>query len=230
MVDRDIQADSPLGHRVTRRSAMQLITSLLAPLAYASQTQAGKQGQSSTVVNATDIAPYDSTILPTGVRSRFVNNGNGLTMHVLEAGFAGDGRPLVILLHGFPELAYSWRKALPALAAAGFHVVAPDMRGFGRTSGGGLKYEDDASDFLFLNGVRDILGLIFASGYKSVAAGVGHDRGSEVAAWCALVRPDVFRSLVLLSPFAGPPAPTGRSLLASGDDPIYEQLTIGLFT
>ena len=114
---------------------------------------------------------------------------------------------------------------MPALAAAGFHVLAPDLRGFGRTSGGGLRYEDDPSDFLFLNGVRDILGLVFASGYRSVAALVGHDRGSEVAAWCALVRPDVFRSLVLLSPFAGAPEPTGRSLLASGDDPIYDDLT-----
>ena len=113
---------------------------------------------------------------------------------------------------------------MPVLAAAGFHVLAPDLRGFGRTSGGSVRYDDDTSDFLFHNFVRDILGLVFASGYRSVAALVGHDRGSEVAAWCALVRPDVFRSLVLLSPFAGAPEPTGSSLLTSSEDPIYDDL------
>jgi non-specific protein-tyrosine kinase len=78
-------------------------------------------------------------------------------MHVLEAGSGDDKRPCVVLLHGFPELAYSWRKVIPAVASAGFHVVAPDRRGYGRTSGGGLWYQDDTSDFLFLNAVRDIL-------------------------------------------------------------------------
>ena len=64
--------------------------------------------------------------LPKGVRSRFVDRVNGLRMHVLEAGFETKGQPLVLLLHGFPELAYSWRNVMPALAAAGLHVVAPD--------------------------------------------------------------------------------------------------------
>jgi pimeloyl-ACP methyl ester carboxylesterase len=64
--------------------------------------------------------------LPYGRRSRFVSNGNGLTVHVLEAGFEGQDRPCVLLLHGFPELAYSWRKVMVPLAAAGFHVIAPD--------------------------------------------------------------------------------------------------------
>ena len=75
----------------------------------------------------------DAACLPRGVRSRFVDNGNGLVMHVLEAGFETAGRPCVLLLHGFPELAYSWRGVMPALAAAGYHVVAPDQRGYGRT-------------------------------------------------------------------------------------------------
>ena len=66
--------------------------------------------------------------LPHGIRSRFVDNGNGLLMHVLEAGGDEPGRPLLLLLHGFPELAYSWRRIMPALAAGGFRVVAPDQR------------------------------------------------------------------------------------------------------
>ena len=72
--------------------------------------------------------------LPAGIRSRYVDGINGLRMHVLEAGFETKGRPCILLLHGFPELAFSWRKVMPALAAAGYHVIAPDQRGYGRTS------------------------------------------------------------------------------------------------
>ena len=145
--------------------------------------------------------------LPDGIRSRFVPDVNGLTMHVLEAGFEPVGRPCVLLLHGFPELAYSWRRVMPALAAAGYHVVAPDQRGYGRTTGWDAAFDGDLGSFRMLNLVRDALGLVSALGYRSVSAVVGHDFGSPVAAWCALVRPDVFRSVVLMSaPFAGPPA------------------------
>ena len=73
--------------------------------------------------------------LPSTIRSRTIDNINGLCMHVLEAGFETSGRPCVLLLHGFPELAYSWRKVMPALAEAGYHVIAPDQRGYGRTTG-----------------------------------------------------------------------------------------------
>jgi len=136
-----------------------------------------------------------------------VNDVNGLTMHVLEAGFEGQDRPCVLLLHGFPELAYSWRKVMLPIAAAGFHVIAPDQRGYGRTTGWDGDYDGDLGSFRFLNLVRDALGLVSAFGYRSVAAVVGHDFGSPVAAWCSLVRPDVFRSVVLMSaPFAGPPS------------------------
>lgn len=153
-----------------------------------------------------DVA-YGETTLPAGIRSRFVANGNGITMHLLEAGFAGTGRPGVLLLHGFPELAYSWRKVLLPLAAAGFHVIAPDLRGYGRTDGAGVAFDDDLRPFGLLNRVRDALGLVFALGHRTVAAVVGHDYGSPVAAWCALIRPDVFRAVALMSaPFAGPPA------------------------
>ena len=155
-------------------------------------------------------AALDQAVLPAGIRSRFVENVNGLRMHVLEAGLQshspGDGRPCVLLLHGFPELAYSWRKVMLPLAQAGFHVIAPDQRGYGRTTGWDADYDGDLASFRMLNLARDALGLVFALGYRSVAAVVGHDFGSPVAAWCALLRPDVFRSVALMSaPFGGPP-------------------------
>jgi pimeloyl-ACP methyl ester carboxylesterase len=144
--------------------------------------------------------------LPPGIRSRHVDNINGLRMHVLEAGFETKGRPCVLLLHGFPELAFSWRKVMPVLAAAGYHVIAPDQRGYGRTTGWDADYDGDLASFRLLNLVRDALGLVSAFGYRRADAVVGHDFGSSVAAWCALVRPDVFRSVALMSaPFAGPP-------------------------
>src|SRR5207302_8366404 len=147
----------------------------------------------------TELPPLDGSVLPSGVRSRFLDGINGLRVHVLEAGFESTGRPCVVLLHGFPELAYSWRKVMPALAAAGFHVVAPDLRGYGRTTGWDADYDGDLGSFRLLNAVRDALGLVSALGYRRVALVAGHDFGASVAAWCALVRPDVFRSVALMS-------------------------------
>src|SRR5215813_2773405 len=148
------------------------------------------------------LPPYGNGTLPAGIRSRHLNNNNGLMVHVLEAGFETTGRPCVLLLHGFPELAYSWRKVMPALAAAGFHVVAPDQRGYGRTTGWDNDYDGDLASFRLLNLVRDTLTLVAALGYRTVAV-VGHDFGAAVAAGSALIRPDVFRSVVLMSaPFA----------------------------
>src|SRR3954467_4641512 len=150
--------------------------------------------------------PLDRSVLRAGMRSRFVEGINGLRVHVLEAGFGTPGRPLVLLLHGFPELAYSWRRVMPALAEAGYHVVAPDQRGYGRTTGWSANYDDDLRPFRLLNAGGDAVGVVAALGCRSVAAVVGHDFGASVAAWCALVRPDVFGSLALMSaPFAGPP-------------------------
>jgi pimeloyl-ACP methyl ester carboxylesterase len=155
----------------------------------------------------TEMAPLDNAVLPSGTRSRFVRDINGLRMHVLEAGFHDRDRPLILLLHGFPEIAYSWRKVMVPLAAAGFRVVAPDQRGYGRTTGWDADYDGDLGSFRILNAVRDALGLVLALGCRNVASVVGHDFGASVAAWCALVRPDVFRSVALMSaPFAGPPA------------------------
>ena len=145
--------------------------------------------------------------LPSTIRSRYVDNINGLRMHVLEAGFETRGRPCVLLLHGFPELAFSWRKVMPVLAEAGYHVIAPDQRGYGRTTGWDPDYDGDLASFRLTNLVRDALGLVSAFGYRSVDAVIGHDFGSSVAAWCALIRPDVFRSVVMMSaPFGGPPS------------------------
>ena len=79
--------------------------------------------------------PLPASVLPAGVRARILPGINGLDIHVLEAGYETPGQPAVLLLHGFPELAYSWRKILPALAAAGYHAFAPDQRGYGRTMG-----------------------------------------------------------------------------------------------
>lgn len=151
--------------------------------------------------------PYDPAVLPAGIRSRHVDNSNGLVMHVLEAGFETPNRPAILLLHGFPELAFSWRRIMPTLAEAGYHVFAPDLRGYGRTLGWGpVTYDDDLKDFRLLNTVRDALGILRAMGHETAAAVVGHDYGSSVAAWSALVRPDVFKSCVLMSaPFDGPP-------------------------
>ena len=167
--------------------------------------------------------------LPSGIRSRYVDDINGLRMHVLEAGYESRGRPCILLLHGFPELAWSWRKVMPALAAAGYHVLAPDQRGYGRTTGWDANYDGDLNSYRLLNLVRDALGLVAAFGYRSIDAVVGHDFGSPVAAWCALVRPDVFRAVVLMSaPFGGPPSLPFNT--ADGppaqqfDDPVHREL------
>src|SRR4029079_16275685 len=99
--------------------------------------------------------PLDTDTLPRGIRARFLREINGLDIHVLEAGTEPAGRPLVVLLHGFPEIAYSWRKVMPALADAGYRVVAPDLRGYGRTTGWSANYDADLRPFRLLNCARD---------------------------------------------------------------------------
>lgn len=149
---------------------------------------------------------YGDGTLPAGIRSRVIPNLNGIAMHVLEAGYETPGRPGVLLVHGFPELAYSWRKVMPALAEAGYHVMAPDQRGYGRSGGTDVTFDQDLAPFSTLTRVRDLLALVAALGHRSLAAVVGHDFGSPTAAWCALARPDVFTSLVMMSaPSGGAP-------------------------
>jgi len=149
-----------------------------------------------------ELPPID---LPDGLRSNFAENVNGLRMHYLEAG-PEDGSRLLLLLHGFPELAYSWRKIMPPLAALGYRVVAPDQRGFGRTTGWDDAYDQDLRPFNLVNLVRDAVALVRALGHDKVDAVFGHDFGSPVAAYASLIRPDLFQAVSLMSaPFAGPP-------------------------
>jgi pimeloyl-ACP methyl ester carboxylesterase len=167
--------------------------------------------------------------LPPTIRSRYVENINGLSMHVLEAGFETRGRPCLLLLHGFPELAYSWRKVMGPLADAGYHVIAPDQRGYGRTTGWDANYDGDLAPFRLTNLVRDALGLVSAFGHRSVDAVIGHDFGSPVAAWCALIRPDMFKSVALMSaPFAAPPSlpfdTADAPVRPKPDDPVHREL------
>src|SRR5262245_62297512 len=109
-----------------------------------------------------ELDALEAEVLSPGIRSRFVPDINGLRLHVLEAGAAGRTRPLVLLLHGFPELAYSWRKVMLPLASAGYRVVAHDRRGYGRTTGWDADYDGDLGPFRILNAVRDALGLVAA--------------------------------------------------------------------
>ena len=171
------------------------------------------------------LPPYGNGTIPAGIRSRQIANVNGLTVHILEAGYETPGRPAVLLLHGFPELAYSWRKVMLPLAAAGYHVIAPDQRGYGRTIGWDDSYDADPDPFRILNMMRDAIGLVYALGYRSVAMVVGHDAGAPVASWSALIRPDIFRSITIMSsPFEGAPSlpfdtANGAPPAAPGDRP-----------
>ena len=169
--------------------------------------------------------PLPAAVLPRGIRSRFIDNVNGLRMHVLEAGFETPGRPAVLMIHGFPELAYSWRKVMGPLAAAGYHVFAPDVRGYGRTSGADtVKYSDDLRPFGTVNRIRDMLALVSALGYRTVNV-VGHDQGSPLAGWCACVRPDIFRTVAMSSaPYGGPPALARPAAPIADPNAIYAEL------
>lgn len=122
---------------LTRRRLMQGLVTVLAPTALIRVGRSTGTPQKSSATIATEV-PYSPTVLSPGIRSRFVNNINGLRMHVLEAGFEVKDRPCVLLLHGFPELAYSWRKVMLPIASGGFHVIAPDRRATGGLQAGAL--------------------------------------------------------------------------------------------
>ena len=150
------------------------------------------------------MSPLEQSVLPPGIGARIIEGVNGLRMHLLEAGAGETARPLVVLLHGFPEIAYSWRKIIAPLAAAGYHVVAPDQRGYGRTTGWEPEPGRDLTHGA-LDWVRDVVALVAALGHRQAHL-VGHDFGSPIAATAALVRPDLFSSVTLMSaPFAGAP-------------------------
>ncbi|CAL9538681.1 alpha/beta fold hydrolase [Streptomyces sp. enrichment culture] len=131
-------------------------------------------------------------------------------VHLVEQGSG----PLVLLVHGFPESWYSWRRQLPALAAAGFRAAAIDVRGYGRSS-----RPDDAAAYRMLDLVADNVAVVEALGERSAVV-VGHDWGATVAAHSALLRPDVFRAVGLLSvPYTPPGGPRPSEVFAGMSDP-----------
>jgi len=142
-------------------------------------------------------------------------NSNGIRMHYVEQ---GEG-PLVILCHGWPESWYSWRHQIPALAAAGFRVVAPDQRGYGHTDA-----PEPIESYNIFNLVGDIIGLVNSLGVESAVI-VGHDWGAPVAWNSALLRPDIFRAIALLSvPYfpRTPMRPTDAMKAMAGDKNFYQ--------
>jgi pimeloyl-ACP methyl ester carboxylesterase len=153
-----------------------------------------------------NIKDYGAGTLPDQIRSQVCRGINGLDIHYLEAGFENKNNPLLLLLHGFPELSYSWRKMILPLSKSGYHVIAPDQRGFGATTGWNNSYVSDLSSYYQNNLVRDMLGLVSALGYEKVKSVIGHDSGAGVAGWSALIRPDIYESVVMMSaPFTGAP-------------------------
>jgi pimeloyl-ACP methyl ester carboxylesterase len=132
------------------------------------------------------------------MQSRIIRT-DGLNQQILEA---GEG-PLVLLIHGFPELGISWRAQVETLAAAGYHAVAPDMRGYG-----GTDKPERTEDYSILKLVGDMVDLVRALG-ETTCVVVGHDWGAPVAWHCALLRPDIFRAVAGLSVPFQPRIPKG---------------------
>ena len=124
----------------------------------------------------------------TEITQRIVET-NGIRLNIAEL---GEG-PLVVMCHGFPESWYSWRHQMRALADAGYHAVAPDMRGYGASDS-----PQAIDQFSMLHLVGDIVGLVKALGEKTAVV-AGHDWGAPVAWHCALLRPDVFTAVIGLS-------------------------------
>ncbi|KAL8806358.1 MAG: hypothetical protein Q9182_001388 [Xanthomendoza sp. 2 TL-2023] len=153
-------------------------------------------------------SPLPPLPLPSGLQARQIDSSaSTLSYHIIEAGDRGS--PLLILLHGFPELAYSWRKIMPSLAAAGYYAVAFDQRGYGRTKGWDARpfHHVDLKTFAQTSLVRDVIILANRLGYQKVNAVIGHDFGCVPASLCALARPDMFGRVILMGhPFFGIPA------------------------
>ena len=149
------------------------------------------------------------------VGHRFVE-ANGIRIHLAEQGTG----PLVLLCHGYPEFWYSWRHQIAALAAAGFHAVAPDMRGYGQTD------QPEAIDqYTLLHLVGDMVGVLDALG-EEPAVIVGHDWGAPVAWLAALLRPDRFRGVVALSVPHMPRGVPPTSTMPRTDAAVYYQLYV----
>ncbi|HSE05499.1 MAG TPA: alpha/beta hydrolase [Methylomirabilota bacterium] len=149
-----------------------------------------------------------------GAQHRTVET-NGIRLHVAEQ---GEG-PLVLLCHGFPESWYSWRHQLAALAGAGFHAVAPDMRGYGRT-----EQPEASEQYTLLHLVGDMVGLVAALGEQTGVV-AGHDWGAPVAWHAALLRPDVFRAVIGLSvPYRPRGSVRPSTAMPQTDEAVFYQL------
>lgn len=119
---------------------------------------------------------------------------NGINLRIAEMGKG----PLVILVHGWPESWYSWRHQIPALANAGYHVVAPDMRGYGKSD-----KPEAVEDYDIHHLTADVVGIIDAMGEKTATV-IGHDWGALVAWNCVLLHPERFNAVVTMSvPYGG---------------------------
>ena len=149
-----------------------------------------------------------------GITHRFIET-NGIRMHIAEKGSG----PLVLMCHGFPESWYSWRHQIEALAAAGYHAVAPDMRGYGQTD-----QPEGIDQYSLMHLVGDMVGVLDALG-EEPAVLAGHDWGAPVAWHAALLRPDRFKAIIGLSV---PYRPRGKlrptSVMPQTDDAVFYQL------
>ena len=170
---------------------------------------------------------YQNEILPSEIRIKVAKNINGLDIKYLEAGKKSKNSELIVLLHGFPEIGFSWRKVLKELSHHNFHIISPDQRGFGGTTGADFTFTDNLSSYNHLNLVKDIYLLCKSLGYEKVKCIVGHDSGAAVASWASLLYPNFFMNLVIMSaPFPGPPNFTDidRSNYISDTDLIDKEL------
>ncbi|MEM6705353.1 MAG: alpha/beta hydrolase [Acidobacteriota bacterium] len=193
---------------LSRALKASLVIALALFAACSPQESDGGEGAETAVEPQAEASPVD------GVTLRQIE-ANGLTMRIAEA---GDEGPLVLLVHGWPESWYSWRHQLTGLAAAGYRVVAPDMRGYG-----GTDAPPEVSDYEITHLVADMVGVLDALG-EETATIVGHDWGSIVAQYSALHHPERFTRLAILSvPYSGrgPSSPMEGMRARFGDDFYY---------
>lgn len=144
---------------------------------------------------------YPDIPLPNGVTEDYIDctASCGLNFHVIKAGKPGN--PLILFCHGYPELAFSWRKIIGPVSEAGYYCVAMDQRGYGRTKGweNAPFHEVDLNTYTNTNLVRDLVCLAYRLAYKEVACIIGHDFGAVSSAMAAFMRPDLFKACIQMS-------------------------------
>ncbi|KAF7881866.1 uncharacterized protein EAF02_006554 [Botrytis sinoallii] len=174
----------------------------------------------STSPSTTPSTPLPPLPLPPGINSLYLSTPT-LTQHLLTSG--SHPTPSSSSSTASPKLSFSYRYLLPTLSSLGYHVVAPDQRGAGRTTGHDSRPFStvDLHTTTISRLVTDMVFLVHALGHQNVACVLGHDLGAVVAAWCGVMRPDLFKSVILLShPFKGPPLlPISNSTSTSTSTP-----------